>query len=66
MKEKAVFKMHDLQSALDLVRALTLEQYIVYGEYPYENRIIHHKVTVLEEEPDSPAYDLKVRDKEPL
>lgn len=62
MKEKVVFKINNLQSALDLVSALTLERYVVqietvYGEYPYENRILYHKVTVLEDLKDTPEGD---------
>lgn len=73
MKEKVVFKIKDLQSALDLVKALTLEKYTiqietVYKEYPREYQIDYHKVTVLEEDLDcsKPEGDWTVRDKAPL
>lgn len=77
MKEKVAFKIHNLQSALNLVEALTLEKYTVqiktvYKEYPREYQIDCYKVTVLEEDikgvplAEQPDFDWTVRDKEPL
>lgn len=70
-KPISTLKIKNMQFVVDIVKALTLEGYTVqvrtiYKEYPYENRILHHILTIVEEDPDVPEGDWTVRDKEPL
>ncbi len=51
-------KIKNIQSVVDVVKALTLEGYTVqvqtiYKEYPYENTILHHRLTIIEEDTEN-------------